>query len=105
MAIKKDYESWTASLRPGSEELEDLDSFAEDMGMTRQEATRQILIMWSRARRGKLASTYGFFAGPMYPMSTPQPVAMESPRPEATNKTKTNGRAAAAGITFDDDDE
>jgi hypothetical protein len=104
MAIKKDYTPWTASLRPGSEELEDLDNFAEDMGMTRQEATRQILIMWSRARRGKLASTYGFFAGPMYPMNAPQPVAMETPV-TPTKKPKTNGVKAAAGLNFDDDDE
>jgi hypothetical protein len=104
MATKKDYASWQAGLRENSEELEDLDTFAEEMGgITRTEATRHILIMWSKARRGKLTQTYGFFASPMYPTNAAP--ALPSPGPTekkaAIKRSKGNGNAAVQALDLD----
>jgi hypothetical protein len=104
MATKKDYASWQAGLRENSEELDDLDTFAEEMGgITRSEATRQILIMWSKARRGKLAQTYGFFASPMYPVNAVAPAMSSSGSTEskAAKRSKGNGSAAVKALDLD----
>jgi len=103
MAVKKDYESWQTGLRQGSDELEDLDIFAEEHGFTRQEATRQILIMWSKARRGKLTQTYGFFSPSTYPVG-PVPAAPTTATPEnakQVKRSKGNGNIAAKGLDLD----
>jgi hypothetical protein len=103
MAVKKDYESWQTGLRHHSDELDDLDAFAEEHGFTRQEATRQILIMWSKARRGKLTQTYGFFASTaMYPVNAAQassPGTTESKA--AIKRSKGNGSMAAQSLDLD----
>ncbi len=106
MATKKDYASWQAGLRENSEELEDLDAFAEEMGgITRSEATRQILIMWSKARRGKLTQTYGFFASPMYPTNAAPAPALPSPgtteKKATIKRSKGNGNAAVQALDLD----
>jgi len=104
MATKKDYASWQAGLRENSEELEDLDTFAEEMGgITRSEATRQILIMWSKARRGKLTQTYGFFAAPTYPVNAaPAPSSPGTIERKATiNRSKGNGNEAVQALDLD----
>jgi len=106
MAVKKDYESWQTGLRQNSDELEDLDSFAEEHGFTRQEATRQILIMWSKARRGKLTQTYGFFSpSTPYPVSAVPATAPTTATPETAKqqgrRSKGNGNVAAKALDLD----
>lgn len=103
MAKKRDYETWGTGLPEGSEALEDLDAFCEEMGnITRAEATRFILIAWSKARRGKFQQMWGFGAGgpAQFNVSMDQSImpAMKEP---AKKRSSRNGAVAAQALDLD----
>lgn len=60
MAKKQDWAYWNMGLPQGSEALGDLDAVCEELGLTRGELSRLILITWSRARRGTVQQLWGF---------------------------------------------
>ncbi len=102
MAKKRDYETWGTGLPEDSEALEDLDAFCEEMGnITRAEATRFILIAWSKARRGKFQQMWGFASGSPAQVN----VSMDqTPAAKGTAKrprSSRNGTVAAQSIELD----
>src|ERR1700694_3005514 len=52
MARREDYEHWSMGLPIASEALRDLDTVCGELGLTRGEVSRLIVITWSKARRG-----------------------------------------------------
>ena len=109
---RQDYNHWSTGLPKDSDALADLDDFCTEMGgIERSEATRFILIAWSKSRRSQFGQMWGFGSlGAPQPVQVQAKIQQESPvtrpssKPVAT-KNNTNGSAAAAGLTFDDDDE
>lgn len=60
MARREDYEHWGIGLPMASEALRDLDAVCEELGLTRGEVSRLILVTWSKARRGTVHHLWGF---------------------------------------------
>src|SRR5450755_1227387 len=60
MARREDYEHWSMGLPMASEALQDLDTVCGELGLTRGEVSRLIVITWSRARRGTVQHLWGF---------------------------------------------
>ncbi len=104
MATKRDYKTWGTGLPEESEALEDLDDFCEEMGnITRAEATRFILIAWSKARRGKFQQMWGFASGnPTQQVSVSMDQLPPSAKETAAKKRNGNGTAAAKTLDLDE---
>lgn len=60
MARREDYEHWGMGLPIASEALRDLDTVCGELGLTRGEVSRLIVITWSKARRGTVQRLWGF---------------------------------------------
>src|SRR5450755_536386 len=60
MARREDYEHWSMGLPMASEALQDLDTVCGELGLTRGEVSRLIVITWSKARRGTVQHLWGF---------------------------------------------
>jgi hypothetical protein len=60
---------WTTGLPEDSEALQDLQRLADELGVTRAEANRLLLIAYSKANRGMWSQLWGFSAEAM--MATP----------------------------------
>jgi hypothetical protein len=60
MARREDYEHWSMGLPMASEALQDLDTVCGELGLTRGEVSRIIVITWSKARRGTVQHLWGF---------------------------------------------
>jgi hypothetical protein len=100
---------WNTTLPEGSDALADLDAFRKEWGnITRNDATRMLLIAWSKARRGQFNSLWGMSGGntPSPPEEKSEPAqpptaACESTPPATPPVTKRrtgNGNAAAAPL-------
>ncbi len=104
MAKKRDYETWGTGLPEESEALEDLDAFCEEMGnITRAEATRFVLIAWSKARRGKFQQMWGFASGSpaQVNVSMDQAAASAAKETEKRRHSSRNGTVAAQALDLD----
>lgn len=102
MAKKRDYETWGTGLPEGSEALEDLDAFCEEMGnITRAEATRFILIAWSKARRGKFQQMWGFASGSPAQLNVSMDAAPVAKEAVKKSRSSRNGSVAAQAIDLD----
>ena len=106
---KPGWGQWNGDL-PQGPALDDLDTLAAELGMTRAEANRVILVAWSRALRGKplIPISMGGNAFPLVPPSLEgvdgsyqKEVAVipHSPLEEA----RARGASNAKGIDLDDD--
>ncbi len=51
---------WTTGLPTGSEALGDLQRLADELGVTKAEANRLLLIAYSKASRGQWSGLWGF---------------------------------------------
>ena len=63
MGKKQDWAYWNMGLPQASEALFDLDAVCEELGLTRGELSRLLLITWSKARRGTVQHLWGFTPG------------------------------------------
>lgn len=85
---KANHKHWATSLPESSKALSDLDAFCNEMGgIERSEATRFILIAWSKARRGQFAAMWGF--GSPMPASQSMIAPTEPVPPKETKPSKT----------------
>ena len=99
---------WTTGLPDDSEALEDLQRLADELGVTKAEANRLLLIAYSKAIHGKLSQLWGFNVG----STVPSPYLVEAPmtqneKAENMNSERHQRRrrsaAAAANVVFDMD--
>ena len=98
----------TTGLPDHSEALEDLQRLADELGVTKSEANRLLLIAYSKARRGAWSRLWGF------PLEAPsQQVGAQAPQSGSTEargslagielqKRRRRGAAAAAALDFDE---
>ncbi len=100
---------WTTGLPDESEALHDLQQLADELGVTRAEANRLLLIAYSKATRSEWSQLWGFSVGAM--MAAPYlvaPSATQNGKAEITNLERQQRRrksaAAAAAVAFDLDD-
>jgi hypothetical protein len=88
-----------------------LDDLAKELGMTRAEANRVVLVAWSRALRGKPLVPVASIGGNVFPLVPPSlDVADGQNQGETAQKTRSaleearqRGASNAAGIDLDDD--
>jgi len=122
---KDDWTYWTTGLPSASEALEDLEALARELGTSKAEANRFLIVAWSKARRGdqlwgmaNRAATMGAAPTPfsVLPLastgeghtSTPRtPIPLRDTAAQRTLSVQTlqrrkNGAAAAAALDLDD---
>lgn len=118
---KDDWTYWTTGLHTGSEALDDLEALARELGTTKAEANRFLIVAWSKARRGDplWGTAVGAVPTPFsvlssassgefhtVPQRTPIPLR-DAPTPRTlsvqTLQRRKNGAAAAAALNLDDD--
>ena len=56
---------WTTGLPDDSEAFQDLQRLADELGVTKAEATRLLLIAYSKASRGQWSQLWGFSMAPV----------------------------------------
>ena len=56
---------WTTGLPDDSEAFQDLQRLADELGVTKAEATRLLLIAYSKACRGEWSQLWGFSMAPV----------------------------------------
>ena len=56
---------WTTGLPDNSEAFQDLQRLADELGVTKAEATRLLLIAYSKASRGQWSQLWGFSMAPV----------------------------------------
>ena len=56
---------WTTGLPDDSEAFQDLQRLADELGVTKAEATRLLLIAYSKASRGEWSQLWGFSMAPV----------------------------------------
>jgi hypothetical protein len=69
---------WTTGLPSDSEALADLHRLSEELGITKAEATRLLLIAYSKASRGEWSQLWGFSVGSV--VTTPSLVGAQNGR-------------------------
>jgi len=119
---KDDWTYWTTGLPSASEALDDLEALARELGTSKAEANRFLIVAWSKARRGDPlwstvngaaatdAAVTAFSAssdeGYSGPRRTPIPLretaASKRTLSVQTLQRRTNGAAAAAALDLDD---
>ncbi len=62
---KDDWTYWTTGLPDDSEAFQDLQRLADELGVTKAEATRLLLIAYSKASRGEWSQLWGFSMAPV----------------------------------------
>ena len=122
---KDDWTYWTTGLPSASEALEDLEALARELGTSKAEANRFLIVAWSKARRGDHlwgmangAATIGAAATPFsvlpsastgegYSGAPRTPIPLRDSAAQRTLSMQTlqrrkNGAAAAAALDLDD---
>ena len=56
---------WTTGLPDNSQAFQDLQRLADELGVTKAEATRLLLIAYSKASRGQWSQLWGFSMAPV----------------------------------------
>jgi hypothetical protein len=98
---------WTTGLPDDSEALRDLQRLADELGVTKAEANRLLLIAYSKSTRGAWSQLWGFNAGVLMPSpnlaasSTAQNGKAEITRIERQQRHRRSA-AAAAALDLDD---
>lgn len=99
---------WSTGLSDGSEALQDLQKLADELGITKAEANRLLLIAYSKALRGVWSQLWGFSVGTViaspYPVGSP--IAQNGKAGTASIEERQVRRrsAAAAAVVLDLDD-
>ncbi len=104
---KDDWTYWTTGLPDDSEALGDLQRLADELGVTKAEANRLLLIAYSKASRGLWSGLWGFGNWPV--VMTPHLV--EAPNGQAADsknierqQRRTRSAIAAAAVALDSED-
>ncbi len=96
----------TTGLPDDSEALADLQRLADELGVTKAEANRLLLIAYSKASRGEWSQLWGFSVGPV--VTTPHLVGAQNGRGADTKSIELQQRrrrsAAAAAVALDLED-
>jgi hypothetical protein len=104
---KDSWTYWTTGLPNDSEALADLQRLAEELGVTRAEANRLLLIAYSKASRGEWSQLWGFSAGSM--AMIPHLVGAQNGRADTKSielqQRRKRSAAAAAAVALDLEDE
>jgi hypothetical protein len=101
---------WTTGLPDDSEALQDLQRLADELGVTKAEANRLLLIAYSKAIRGEWSQMWGFSTGAViaspYLIGSPptQNGKAEIASVEERQLRRRRSAAAAAAVAFDLDD-
>ena len=91
---------WTTGLPDDSEAFQDLQRLADELGVTKAEATRLLLIAYSKASRGEWSQLWGFS---MAPVITP-PHLVQNGKGDIRSielQQRRRRRAAAAAVALD----
>ncbi len=104
---KDSWTYWTTGLPDDSEALADLHRLADELGVTKAEANRLLLIAYSKATRGEWSGLWGLSAGPVVMM--PHLVGTQNGRVAAIKSIEVQQRrkrsaAAAAAVALDLED-
>jgi hypothetical protein len=101
MAQKQDWSYWKTGLHKGSDALEDLDSLAHDLGVSRAEATRFLLVAFSKARRGEWNML--FCPPAVHSAAAPQQSGLlAATKDKDAQARRSKGAAFAAALDLDD---
>jgi hypothetical protein len=96
----------TTGLPDDSEALADLQHLADELGVTKAEVNRLLLIAYSKASRGQWSQLWGLSVGPVE--MTPPLVGAQNGREADTRSSELQQRrrrsAAAAAIALDPED-
>jgi hypothetical protein len=100
---------WTTGLPYDSDALEDLQRLADELGVTKAEANRLLLIAYSKSTRGTWSQLWGFGPGAVvFSPSLVESSIDQNGKAEIANIEERHRRrrsaAAAAAIAFDLDD-
>lgn len=101
MAQKLEWNYWKTGLSKKSKALADLDDLAEDLGFSRAETTRFLIVAFSKAKRGEWNPLYGgFLAGAAQPQAA-RP-AQDDEKGTSAQARKTKGAGFAKSLDLDD---
>src|SRR6266446_893528 len=94
---------WTTGLPDDSEAFQDLQRLADELGVTKAEATRLLLIAYSKASRGEWSQLWGFSMAPV--ITSPYLVGGQNGRAADIRNIELQQRrrrsAAAAAVALD----
>jgi hypothetical protein len=93
---------WTIGLPDDSEALADLQRLADELGVTKAEATRLLLIAYSKASRGEWSQLWGFSMAPV--ITSPHLVQNGKADIIEVQQRRRRSAAAAAAIALDLED-
>lgn len=113
MAQRPDYTYWKTGLHQDSNALADLDTLAKELGVSRAEANRFLIVAFSKAKRGEWNPLFSGFQAQGYPTAGTtalQPQAARAPIPirqdekeVAVQARKNKGAGYAKALDLDDD--
>ena len=90
---------WTIGLADDSEALADLQRLADELGVTKAEATRLLLIAYSKASRGEWSQLWGFSMAPV--ITSPRLVQNGRADIIEVQQRRRRSAAAAAAVALD----
>jgi hypothetical protein len=93
---------WTTGLPDDSEAFQDLQRLADELGVTKAEATRLLLIAYSKASRGEWSQLWGFSMAPV--ITSPHLVQNGKADIIEVQQRRRRSAAAAAAIALDLED-
>ncbi len=104
---KNGWTYWTTGLPDDSEALGDLQRLADELGVTKAEANRLLLIAYSKASRGQWSGLWGFGAWPVvispHIVEAPNGQVADSKSNELQQRRRRSAIAAAA-VALDAED-
>jgi hypothetical protein len=92
----------TTGLADDSETLQDLQRLADELGVTKAEATRLLLIAYSKASRGEWSQLWGFSMAPV--ITSPHLVQNGKADIIEVQQRRKRSAAAAAAVALDLED-
>ena len=92
----------TTGLSNDSEALQDLQRLADELGVTKAEATRLLLIAYSKASRGEWSQLWGFSMAPV--ITSPHLVQNGKADIIEVQQRRRRSAAAAAAVALDLED-
>jgi hypothetical protein len=114
MAQKADWTYWKTGLHQDSEALADLDTLAQELGVSRAEATRFLVVAFSKAKRGEWNPLFSGFqaqtanyhtagATALQPQPGRAPIPIRQDEKEVqVQARKSKGAAFAKALDLDD---
>ncbi len=102
MAQRTDWDYWKSGLPKRSSALADLDDLAEDLGVSRAEANRFLIVAFSKSKRGEWNPLYGGFLASTAVQPQAARSAQEEEKGTSAQVRKTKGAGFAKVLDLDD---